>query len=81
MYALSRERIFLRRNESGWRISGRARAPFLRRAPCVRALILTNKYGIFEKFSHNLKLKKKCQIRNRLEIFLMLITAKMLMEI
>ena len=48
------------------RLFRRDLAPFLLRAPCVRALILTNKYGIFEKFSHNLKFKKKCQICNRL---------------
>ena len=37
------------------RLFRRELAPFLLRAPCVRALILTNKYGIFGNFSHNLK--------------------------
>ena len=37
------------------RLFRRERAPFLLRAPCVRALILTNKYGIFGNFSNNLK--------------------------
>ena len=37
------------------RLFRRERAPVLLRAPCVDALILTNKYGIFENFCHNLK--------------------------
>ena len=37
------------------RLFRRELAPFLLLAPCVRALILTNKYGIFGNFSHNLK--------------------------
>ena len=37
------------------RLFRRERAPFLLRAPCVRALILTNKYGIFGNFYNNLK--------------------------
>ena len=37
------------------RLFRRERAPFLLRAPCVRALILTNKYGIFKHFCHILK--------------------------
>ena len=37
------------------RLFRRERAPFLRRAPCVRTLIQTNKYGIFGNFSNNLK--------------------------
>ena len=37
------------------RLFRREPAPFLLRAPCVRALILTNKYGIFKNFCNNLK--------------------------
>ena len=42
VFPVARERLFRRE-----------RARFLRRAPCVRELILTNKYGIFGNFSHN----------------------------
>ena len=44
VFTAARERLF-----------HRERAPFLLRAPCVRALIMTNKYEIFKHFCQNLK--------------------------